>query len=122
MESIFIHHQSLCTETPWHLSTYSGLKVTRSGRWDSWSLFISFAVTLVDSKLNDFNFFRLVKCFNPALVILELETFKDTKFVNSAFQKFKVQSSYLIKKTKLIISYDKIPDIISRDLSDRWLF
>lgn len=66
------------------VSIYSGRKLTRFGRDVDWSLLMSAAVTLQDSNDSDLKFFKGVKCCKPSLVILEFDTFRDTKAVNPA--------------------------------------
>lgn len=63
---------------------YSGRRVTRLGRAVDWSFLISAAVTLQDSRDNERKFFKGIKYCNPAFVIREFETFKDTNAVNPA--------------------------------------
>lgn len=65
-------------------SSYSGRKLARLGRAEDWSFFISGAVTLQDSNVNERKFFKGFKCCSPSFVIREFETFKDTNAINPA--------------------------------------
>ena len=47
---------------------------------------MSFAVTLQVSRVSDFRFFSDLRCCNPALVIREFETLKETSWVNPALK------------------------------------
>ncbi|KAL5988088.1 hypothetical protein ACLOJK_035851 [Asimina triloba] len=53
------------------------------------------SITLHDSKHRDLRFFNGVKWCNPELVILEFETFKETRAVNPALHGIDVKIRHL---------------------------
>ncbi|TVU29244.1 hypothetical protein EJB05_20802, partial [Eragrostis curvula] len=61
--------------------SYSGRTVIRLGSVVAWSFFISFAVTLLESRDSDCRFCRSFRCLRPALDTREFETFNETKAV-----------------------------------------
>lgn len=63
-------------------STYSGRKFTRLGRAVIWSLLISPAVTLHDSRVKDFRSLSGFRWCNPPFVTREFETFRETSAVS----------------------------------------
>lgn len=65
----------------WQLASYSGRMLIRLGSVVARSFFISFAVTLVESRDSDRRFCRSFRCLRPALDTREFETFKLTKAV-----------------------------------------